>query len=124
MDGENGAAAIVLAAEHFFNLGGIDFGLQFVDAAVQIGAHVLALSGPFDEHGKVFGSAPQRLRERDFLFEAPAALQQLLRLRLVLPEIGLGDAGFDSGQFLLRTCGLKDTLGDRRRAGRAPDTDE
>jgi hypothetical protein len=37
----------------------------------------------------------QRVAQRDVLFEAPAALQELLRLRLVLPEVRIADARFD-----------------------------
>ena len=55
--------------------------------------------GPFDEDGEILGAAPQRLAEIAILLEPPAALQQLLRAGLVLPEVRIGDARFDCREF-------------------------
>jgi hypothetical protein len=63
--------------------------------------HVLAGAGPFDEHGQIVHAALQRGDELAIVLEAAAALQRLLRFGLVLPEIGFGDAGFETGQFFV-----------------------
>jgi hypothetical protein len=100
----------VLAAEHLLDLRRIDLRLEIVQAPLEIGGHVLAGFGPLDQHGEVVAAAPERLRERHFLFEPAAAQQQLLRLGLVLPEVRLADAIFDLFQFVCGACGLKDNL--------------
>ena len=41
-------ALVVLAAEHLLDLGGLDLGLELVEAALQIGEHVLSGVGPLD----------------------------------------------------------------------------
>jgi hypothetical protein len=76
--------------------------------------------GPLDEHRKVVASAPQRLGERDILFKTAAPLQQPLRERLILPEVGLGAARLDLSQFLGRACCLKDAPASRTTAWRVP----
>jgi len=43
-------------------------------------------------------------------------LHDLLRLDLVLPEIGGGGAGFETGQFLVEAGGFKDSSADPQRA--------
>jgi hypothetical protein len=86
----------VLAAEHLARLSGLDVALEVVDALEQIRFDRLARLCPLDEHTEVVGAAGERLGERQLVFDAPAPLQQLLRVGLVLPEIRFGDAGFDA----------------------------
>jgi hypothetical protein len=99
----------VLAAEHLLDLGGLDLGLEIIEAAREVGGHVLAGLGPFDENGEVLGLLPERGGERDFLFETPTALEYLLRLGLVLPEIRLRRARLERAQLVGRSSGLKDS---------------
>jgi hypothetical protein len=100
--------AIVLAAEHLAGFGGLDVLLEVVEAFQQVAVDGLAGLGPLDEHAKILRAGLQRVAERDLLVEPPAALQQLLRLGLVLPEVRLADARFDARQFFRGTCGVKD----------------
>jgi len=81
----------VLAAEHLARLGKLDVALEVVQALEEIRFHRLARPGPFDEDAEVVGAAGQRLGERQLVFDAASALQQLLRLGLVLPEVRLGN---------------------------------
>ncbi len=110
--------AIVLAAEHLLGLAGVDLRGELVEPAGEVVGDRLARFGPFDEHGEVVGAAPQRFAEIAVLFEAAAALQQLLGGRLILPEVRIGDALFDRCEFVGGTCGVKDSSAGRtaRRA--------
>jgi hypothetical protein len=51
------------------------------------------------------------------LLQPPAALQNLLRLCLVFPEIGSRGSRLDAGQFVVGSCGFKDSYADRQRGG-------
>ncbi len=53
MDRDDGVGAIVLAAEHLLDLGRLDFGLERVERLEEIGADVLALARPFEQHAEV-----------------------------------------------------------------------
>jgi hypothetical protein len=99
----------VLAAEHLLDLGGLDLGLEIVQAASEVGGHILAGFRPLDEDGEIVTPAPQGRGERDLLFEAPPALQDLLRLGLVLPEVWLRGARLERAQLVGRASGLKDS---------------
>jgi len=81
----------VLAAEHLARLGKLDVALEVVQALEEIGFDRLARLGPLDEDAEVVGATGQRLGERQLVFDAASALQQLLRLGLVLPEVRLGN---------------------------------
>ena len=98
--------------------------LEVIEAAIQLGAYVFAVLGPLDQHGQVLAPAPQRLGERDILFETAAPLEQPLRECLVLPEVGLRRARLHLSQFLGRTCCLKDAPASRTTAWRVPGTGE
>src|SRR4029453_16265148 len=90
MDRDDRVLAIVLAAEHLLGLAGFDLGAEIVEALREVAGDVLAGLGPLDEHGEIVGAPLQRLAEREIPFERLAPLQDLLRGRLVLPEIGVG----------------------------------
>ena len=82
----------------------------------EIVGHRLALLGPLGEHGQIVEPALQRFAEIAVFLEPPAALQQLLRGRLVLPEIRGADALFDFLQFVGGSCGVKDSSAGRSAA--------
>jgi len=84
----------VLATEHLLGLAGIDLGREIVEGAAEVVAHRLASLDPLDEHAEVVELALQRVAELHVLLEPAAALQDLLRVRLILPEIRGGDAFF------------------------------
>jgi hypothetical protein len=77
----------VLAAEHLLDLAGVDETGELIDAIGQLGANFLTLPRPLDEHSQVVGTAPERVDQLDVFLHAPAALEDLLRVDLVLPEI-------------------------------------
>jgi len=68
--------------------------------------------------------ALQRLAQLDVLFQATAALQQLLSVRLVLPEVGGGDAFFYPFEFDSGASAVKDGSAGRRRGAPGLDTCE
>ena len=114
MDGHDGVDAIVLAAEHLARLGKLDVALEVVQALEEIRFDRLARPGPLDEDAEVVAAARQRLGERQLVFDAASALQQLLRLGLVLPEVRLGNARLYAIQFSAGASGVKDSSADRR----------
>ena len=111
MDGDDGVGAIVLAAEHLLGLGRVDFLLELVEAALEVGADVLPRIRPFDQHAEVVGAPPERLPQRLVFLQAPAALHHLLRFGLVAPEIRFADALLDAGQLFVEAGTLKDASG-------------
>jgi hypothetical protein len=77
----------------------------------EIRRDILAGGGPFDHDVDVIGPAAQRIEQRPILFEPPPALHDLLRLRLVAPEIWSGNAGLYFAELLIEVCSLKDASG-------------
>jgi hypothetical protein len=124
MDRHDRVLSIVLAPQHLLGLAGVDDARELVQAAFELLEHRLTAFGPFREHTQIFRTAPQRLAQIAILFEPAAALQQLLRRGLVLPEVGFGDAPFYAGKLFGVACGVKDSSADRMRGGRGPDTCE
>jgi hypothetical protein len=80
----------VLSAEHPLGLAGIDLRGELVDRAYKVLEDRLPRLGPVDQHGEVVDPGFERPAEIAVVFDAPPALEQLLRGFLVLPEIGLG----------------------------------
>jgi hypothetical protein len=124
MDGDDGVLAIVLAAEHLLGLAGVDLGGEVVERTPQIVGHRLAGLGPFGEHGKILEPLAQRFAEIAILLETAPPLQQLLRRRLVLPEVRGTDALLDVLQLAGGMCCVKDSSAGRRRGAPNPDTCE
>jgi hypothetical protein len=122
MDGDDGVFPIVRAAEHFLDFGGFDCGLELVETTDEVAGHLLALPCPLDEDAKVLGASFQRLTRGGVFFDPAPALQDLLGLGLILPEIGLGDPLLDFGDLLRRVGGVKDTSGDPSPACSDPRT--
>jgi hypothetical protein len=117
MDREDGVLAIVLAAEHLLDLAGLDLLVERLERVDELAVDRLAGFGPLHEHGEVVALLAQRDDELAILLEPSAALQDLLRFGLVLPEIWRGGARLEAGQFLFGPRGLKDSSGGRPRAG-------
>jgi hypothetical protein len=61
MDRDDRVGAVGLAAEHLLGLGGLDFSLEIVEAARQVGPDVLAGARPFDQDAEVVGAALELL---------------------------------------------------------------
>jgi hypothetical protein len=106
----------VLAAEHLPGLAGVDFRAELVEPFRQIGRDLFARLRPFDEDGKVVGAPLQRGAQRAVGLERLPPLEDLLRRRLVFPEVGLGDLLFYLGELVGRLGGVKDSSADRTRA--------
>jgi hypothetical protein len=100
----------VLAAEHLLRLALGDLLVELVEHAHEVVLHGLALLEPLVEHAQVVGGLGEPPGEFDILFESSPTLQDLLRLGLVLPEIGCGCALLEAVQLVSRACGLKDSL--------------
>jgi hypothetical protein len=103
----------VFAAEHFLDLAIFDEAGELLDARRQFAPNVFALSGPVDKHTQIVRFRLQGRNQLDFFFDAPAALENFLRLDLVVPEIGRGGAGFYLCELVTRASGFKDSSGGR-----------
>jgi len=112
----------VLAAEHLLDLAAFDQAGELLDARRQLAGDVFSLACPVEEHAEIVRLGLERRDELDFFFDAAAALQDFLRLDLVVPETGRGRAGFYLCELVTRASGFKDNSGGRRRASQGPDT--
>jgi hypothetical protein len=110
----------VLPAQHLARLGGLDVGLELVEAARQISVDGFAGLGPLDQDGQVVRAPLQGVGEIQFFFEAATPLQQLLRLTLVGPEVRLGDAGFQFVELRTVARDVKDSSAGRRCVSPGP----
>jgi hypothetical protein len=112
----------VLPAEHLLDLARLDLAGERVERRSQLRLDRLALLRPLDQDAEVVGAFAQRRAQLAILLEPAPPLQQLLRGRLVLPEIRRGDPRLDLRQLLLGPRGVKDSSADRRRASSGPGT--
>jgi hypothetical protein len=112
----------MLAAQHLAGLGLLDVRLELVEPLGEIAVNRLTGLGPLDEDAEVVGATLEGLTGRQLFIEAATALQQLLRLAGIFPEIGVGNAALDL--FELRTMArfVKDSSANRLPASRDPDT--
>ena len=93
---------------------GVDLVFELVQAALEIGGHVLPAGRPLEQHAEVADTASERIAQLDVFTETAAALQGFLGLGLILPEVGRGDAGFERGEFVGTGSPVKDSSGDRQ----------
>jgi hypothetical protein len=105
----------VLAAEHLLGFAGLDLRRQLVERLAEVVPDGLASLGPLDEDVEVVELALQRVAELDVFLEPATALQQLLRVGLVFPEVRSGDALLYAGELDRGAGGVKDSSADRRR---------
>jgi len=85
----------VLAAQHLLGLSGLDLQVQGIERASQIGEHVFPAAGPLEQHADVVGFGGQAGDKLDVLRQATLALQRLLCVGLVVPEICRRDLLFE-----------------------------
>jgi hypothetical protein len=114
----------VLSAEHLLRFPRLDLLREIVQRARVLVADRLAGFDPFAEDGQVVEPSLEGVSELAIFFEAPAALEQLLRRGLILPEIRSGDALFYPCQFIRGTRGVKDSSAGQRRGAPGPDVCE
>jgi hypothetical protein len=124
MNRDDRVLAIVLAAEHLLRLAGIDLHGELVEGAVQVVGDGLPRLCPFDEDVQIVESLAERDAQLAILLEPAAALQQLLRAGLILPEIGSGDALLYAGELGFGAGRVKDGSAGRARGARGPRTCE
>jgi hypothetical protein len=105
----------VLAAEHLLDLAGLHLLIERFEGLAELGVDGFAGFRPLDEHGQIVALFLQRTNEIEILFQPTPALQDLLGIALVLPEIRRGGARFEAGQFLFGFGGFKDSSADRQR---------
>jgi hypothetical protein len=91
VDGDDGVGEIVLAAEHLLGLGRVDLLVERVKGAGQVGQHVFPAARPLEQHADVVGLRGQAGAELDVFGQPALPLQRLLRVGLVVPEVGRRD---------------------------------
>jgi hypothetical protein len=122
MNRDDGVLAIEFTTEHRPDLAGLNVAGVDLEAALEIGVHVLALTRPFEQHAQIVGLAAQGVGQRAVILQPAPPLLDLLRGGLVLPEVRFADALLDFLQFVGRAGGVKDSSADRPRVLRGPDT--
>jgi hypothetical protein len=122
MNRDDGVFPIMLATKHLLDFAALDEIRELLDALRKLRTDIFALTCPIDKHAEVVCFGSERRDQLDFFLDAAAALEDFLRLDLVVPEIGRRCAGLYLGKLVTRPCGFKDSSGDRQRALRGPDT--
>jgi hypothetical protein len=87
----------VLAAEHLLDLARLHFLIERVEPLRKLGVDGLPRLRPLHQDGQVVAALFQRQAEIPILLEPAAALQDLLRFSLILPEIRRGRARLEAG---------------------------
>jgi hypothetical protein len=91
----------VLAAEHLLDFAGLHFLRERVEGLGELGVDGFARLRPLDEDGEVVAFPGQRCDEVAVLLETTAALEDFLRLGLILPEIGSRRARLEASQLFV-----------------------
>jgi hypothetical protein len=78
----------VLAAEHLLDLAGLDETTELLDAGTELRCDILPLTRPVDEDAKIVCFGFEGGDQLDLLLDSTPALEDFLRLDLVVPEIG------------------------------------
>jgi hypothetical protein len=120
MDGDDRVLAIVLTAEHLLGFSGLDLDGEIVEGACEVVEHRLTGLGPLGQHAEILGTLAEGLGEIAIFLEAAAALQQLLRGGLILPELRRGDALLYPRELLGSRCDVKDSSAGRRPGAPGP----
>jgi hypothetical protein len=96
-----------------------DDGLEGLQVASEVGGDVFAFSPEFQQSIEVGNATSDGLVLVQLFFEALALLQNLLRLFLVIPEVGSGYLGFDTVELSLFAGRVKDSSAQLQLAGGA-----
>jgi hypothetical protein len=105
------------AAKHLLDLGRLHFLLERLERLRKLVVDRFAGLRPLDQHREIVGALLQRHREIAILFETAAAQHDFLRLVLIFPEVGRGDASFEACQFFAGAGGFKDSYADPQHVG-------
>jgi hypothetical protein len=87
----------VLAAEHLLGFDGVDLRFERVERARQVAADVLAAARPFEQDPNVVDLLAEAVALLEIFGKAALALEGLLCVGLVVPEIRGGNAAFELG---------------------------
>jgi hypothetical protein len=87
----------VFAAQHLLGLRGFDLRLERHERLLEIGRDILAALRPLEQHADVADLVRKAVAQLDVFGEPALALQGLLRLGLVVPEIRRRDFLFELG---------------------------
>jgi hypothetical protein len=87
MNRDDRVPSIVLTAQHLLDLAAFDEISEQLDPLRQLRSDVLALPRPIDEHAKIVRCRSELGDQLDFFLDAATALEDFLRLDLVVPEI-------------------------------------
>jgi hypothetical protein len=85
----------VLAAEHLLGFGGVNLFFERVERLGQFVGDAFAALRPLQQHPDVVELLRKAVAKLEILGEPPLALQGLLRLGLVVPEVGRRDLLFE-----------------------------
>ena len=88
MNGDDGVLGVVGTAQHLLDFAGLHFLVEDVEALGELPFYGFTGLHPLGQHVEVVALAAQREHQVTILLHAAAALEDLLGLRLVLPEIG------------------------------------
>jgi hypothetical protein len=87
----------VLAAEHLLGFSRLDLRFERVERFLEVGGHVFARLRPLEQDADVVDFLGKAVAQLDIFGQPALALQGLLRLGLVVPEIRRGDLLLELG---------------------------
>jgi hypothetical protein len=90
MNTHDGVLGVVLPAEQFLDLGGLDVLLQLPEMRLEIFGDRLALLGPFDEGADLLLAVVEMLDEIEVVLEAAPLSGKCLALCGIGPNTGIG----------------------------------
>ena len=94
MDRDNRIRRVVFTAEHFLGFRGVDLLFERIEGLGQVGGDLFTALRPLEQYADVIGFLGKAVAQLDVFRQAALALQRLLRLGLVVPEVGRGDLLF------------------------------
>jgi hypothetical protein len=106
----------VLAAEHLFDLAGLDFLVEGVERLKELRVDRLPRLRPLDEDAEIVALLLEREHQIAILLEPAPALPDLLGFGLVFPEVVGGRERVELAYFFAGAGGLKDSSANRKPA--------
>jgi hypothetical protein len=110
----------VLTAKHLLDFARFHVGLEQVERLLQIIFDRLSGLSPFHEHTDVVCVLAQTFGELPVFVYPAAPLKHLLRVGLVVPEVGRRSLRFYLRELGIEAGDVKDSSADRPRASRGP----
>jgi len=106
----------VRTGQQHFGLGVPDARGEIRDDAAQFGRRVFVGLGKLEQDGRILDGSLEPVGFVDGELQAASRLQQLLRLLLVVPQVGIGDALLELGELFALAIGVKETSAARTPA--------